>query len=62
MKDYSLYKYFKGEQENPFSGSDLLAAKWWDGERLFYENAQSNPNFIDTIEKLLKEALISSYL
>ena len=55
MKDFSMYKYFKGELKNPFSENDLLASKWWNGERLFYENAQSNPHFIDIIRKQLKE-------
>ncbi|WP_294080740.1 hypothetical protein, partial [Proteiniphilum sp. UBA5384] len=57
MKDFSMYKYFKGELKNPFSENDLLASKWWNGERLFYENAQSNPHFIDIIRKQLKEAI-----
>lgn len=36
MKDFSMYKYSKGELKNPFSENDLLASKWWNGERLFY--------------------------
>ena len=57
MKDFSMYKYFKGEPKNPLSENDLLASKWWNGERLFYENAQSKPHFIDIIRKQLKEAI-----
>ena len=52
-----MYKYFKGEQENPFAAKDQLSAKWWDGEKSFHENTQSDPNFSDTVSKMLKDAI-----
>ncbi len=54
---FGLYKYFKGEPENPFAGKDQLAAKWWDGEKSFYDKTQDDPDFVGTVGKLLKDAI-----
>lgn len=54
---FGLYKYFKGEPENPFTGKDQLSAKWWDGEKSFHYKTQDDANFIDTVGKMLKDAI-----
>lgn len=47
MDDYSIYKYYKGEKENPFVGKDTNHnhATWWEGEKLFHEQWQQNKDF-----------------
>lgn len=56
MQGYELYKYYKGEQKNPFDESEL-AALWWDGEKSFHEKATSDTTFIETVSNLLRSAI-----
>jgi hypothetical protein len=36
MKDYSMYKYFKGEKENPFDAETQNSAnRFWEYESMF---------------------------
>ena len=32
------FKYYHGEQKNPFEKKDENAAMWWEGEKVFYES------------------------
>ncbi|MEA4827449.1 MAG: hypothetical protein VB130_12595 [Clostridium sp.] len=57
IKEFEMYKYFKGEQENPFAGKDQLAALWWNGEKSFHDKTQSDPDFINTVGKMLMDAV-----
>lgn len=66
QQDYSLYKYYKGEKENPFVNKDrstpmtkeaINAAGWWDGEKMFHNNATSDPDFVKIAENSLRQAI-----
>jgi hypothetical protein len=48
MKDFSMYKYFKGEKENPFkNGTDNGKAMIWFYESKWYEMHESNDKILD---------------
>lgn len=51
------FKYYKQEKENPFKGTDANAAMWWDGERVLFENAQSDPEYLGRLNNEFDEAL-----
>ena len=51
------FKYYKQEKENPFKVTDANAAMWWDGERVLFENAQSDPEYLGRLNNEFDEAL-----
>ncbi len=70
QQDYSLYKYYKGEKENPFVNKDKNApiekdlnypALWWDGKRRFHEGTTRNPISVENIGKDLQKAIDEGY-
>ena len=52
------FKYYCGEENNPYSEQDL-AAMWWDGEKLFYDNisGEDGDTFIENIKNGYENAL-----
>ena len=51
-----LFKYYKGEAENPFVQKDENAALWWGGEELIFKQQEHDPDFWDGIEEMYDEA------
>lgn len=51
-----LFKYYRGEENNPFIGKDTMKAKWWEGEKMFFDNAMNDPAFLNRVRESLEEA------
>ncbi|MBO4923395.1 MAG: hypothetical protein J5382_04630 [Bacteroidales bacterium] len=53
------FKYYSGEDVNPFLKKKDNSAQWWDGEKLFYDNltARDGDEFAGRITKLYRVAL-----
>lgn len=51
-----LFKFYKGEVENPFATNDSMKAKWWEGEKMFFDNAMNDPAFFNRVKESLEEA------
>ena len=58
------FKYYQGEQENPFRDKNDQKAMWWDGEKLFYDNIsrENGDLFIDNLSKDFENAMSHSSL
>lgn len=54
--DYSLYTYYSGEEENPYS-PDSPQGRWWFGECLFNENRLHDEGFVGTFCEMLEDML-----
>lgn len=53
------FKYYHGEDSNPFIDKDMNAEMWWDGEKLFYDSISREDGdvFIKNITEWYKDAL-----
>lgn len=53
------FKYYHGEQKNPFDKKNENAAMWWSGEKLFYESIsrEDGDKFIKSITRDYEDAL-----
>ena len=53
------FKYYHGEQDNPFIDKNKNAAMWWSGEKLFYESIkrEEGDRFIKSIARDFENAL-----
>ncbi len=69
-QDYSLYKYYKGEKENPFVNKDKNApiengtnypARWWYGEKQFQEATIKHRYFLQNMQSKLQKAIDEGY-
>jgi hypothetical protein len=47
MKDYSMYKYYKGEAENPFEEGDNDASLLWFYEYIWHHENEKNSEFLN---------------
>lgn len=66
-EDYSNYRWYKGEKENPYTKDTTrpLAAKFWEYEREFhysYLNKADTSISLEEAYKEWKEGLIKDYL
>ncbi len=52
----SLFKFYKGEETNPFTGKEPMKAKWWEGEKALLETAIEGKRW-EVIVDSLKEAI-----
>ena len=57
MKDYDLYKYYKGEESNPFK-NEYPAALFWSGEQLFEVNRINYDNFFPKVISSLESYIL----
>lgn len=53
-KDYEIYRYYKGEEKNPFYGENRVHAMWWDGEKMYHE---TQPDFKQRVKDQLLDAI-----
>lgn len=53
------FKYYHGEEQNPFADKDKNAAMWWSGEKLFYDtiSREDGDGFVNNIKKSYEKAL-----
>ena len=56
------FKYFRGEEKNPFIGKDENASMWWSGEKLFYDSIsrKDGDEFIERITGWYEAALTNN--
>ena len=58
------FKYYHGEEQNPFAGKDENKSTWWEGEKLFYDSISRSfgDEFIKNIMKEFENALSDNVL
>ena len=61
-KEFEIYKYYKGEKENPFKSKDVLSSRWWEGERMYHEGGEGHPDLHVSYESKLKEYIKKGYV
>ncbi len=61
-----LFKFYSGEEDNPFIGKDNFSAKWWEGEKcllMLVENDKETWNRIaNLLKKAIKENAVTTHL
>lgn len=52
-----LFKFYKGEKENPFAKDKSQEAMWWDGEKSLYDKVVNDNNYWERLSDTLKQAI-----